>query len=60
MQISVGAVEGGHKTLQKIAKVGEGSCKYTSCILHRSQDKAIAAILAELNYKGTDFNLDYK
>ena len=66
MQISVRAVEGegGHKTLQKIAKVGEGSCKYTSCILHIAQvarqDKTIAAILAELNYKGTDFNLDYK
>ena len=34
------------------------------CILHkaqvRRQDKTIAAILAELNYKGTDFNLDYK
>ena len=30
------------------------------CTLHRSQDKTIAAILAELNYKGTDFNLDYR
>ena len=26
--------------------------------IHRSQDRT--AILAELNYKGTDFNLDYK
>ena len=33
------------------------------CILHIAQvtreDKTIVAILAELNFKGTDFNLDY-
>ena len=30
------------------------------CISHRSQDKTLATILAELNYKGIDFNLDYR
>lgn len=37
---------------------------HAHCILHIAQvtrlDKTIAAILAELNYNGTDFNLDYK
>ena len=65
MQISVGAVEGegGHKRLQKWERE-VANTHHAHCILHIAQvtrlDKTIAAILAELNYNGTDFNLDYK
>ena len=42
---------------REVAKTHHANAHHAHGI-HRSQDRT--AILAELNYKGTDFNLDYK
>ena len=65
--------EGGHKKLQNNTKIAKDyksgigklqilNMHIVQCTLHIAQvtrqDKTIEAILAELNYKSTDFDLD--